>query len=131
MKSPAGRNQRGLQIWTRSTLAVLKPFPSARLAVLLALAHARIAGEQAVGLERRTQVGVGLQQGASNAMPHGASLAGRTAPRDVYPHVKFPGRLGDRQRLRGEHPQRLDRKIVVKGTIVDRDLTGAGGEADA
>src|SRR2546422_9545982 len=42
--------------------AVLETFASARLAVLLALAHARIARQQAVGLERRTQFGVGGEQ---------------------------------------------------------------------
>src|SRR5437762_6899709 len=44
------------------TFAVLETFASARLAVFFALTHARISSEEAIGLEGRTQVGVGHQQ---------------------------------------------------------------------
>src|SRR6266545_3962779 len=57
------------------TLTILETFAGARLPVFLALAHARIAGEQAVGLERRTQIGIGEQQSAGYPVPHRAGLA--------------------------------------------------------
>ena len=64
----------------------MESFTSARLAVFLALAHTRITGEQAVGLECRTQIGVGNQERPRNAVPDGAGLAGRppSAHADAY-----------------------------------------------
>src|SRR5439155_17511379 len=84
---------------SRLPFTVLETFASARLAVLLSFAHARVAGEQAVGLERRTQIGVGGQERARDAVPHRAGLAGGTAAADIDAHVKFAGGFGDGQRL--------------------------------
>src|SRR6266568_2366888 len=61
------------------TFAVLESFASARLAVFLALAHARIASEKSVRLERRTQIGVGNKERARDAVPDRAGLAGGAA----------------------------------------------------
>jgi len=59
------------------TLRVLESFASARLAVFLALAHTRIASEQAVGLEGRAQIGVRNEERPRDAVPDRAGLAGK------------------------------------------------------
>src|SRR2546426_786885 len=64
-------------IFHLSPLAVLEPFARARLAVFLALFHARIARQQPFGLQRRPQVGVHRQQCPRDTVPHGAGLTGR------------------------------------------------------
>src|SRR5262245_4537832 len=84
------------------TLGELIAFARARLAVLLALFHARIAGKQAVALECGAEIGIGHQQGPGNAVPHGASLAGGSATGDIHARVKLVGRLRDTKRL-GDH----------------------------
>src|SRR5437762_299966 len=98
----------------KSTFAVLESFASARLAVFLALAHARVAGEQAVGFESRTQIGIGHEERPRDAVPDRASLAGGTTAADVDAHIEFGGRLGDGQRLQGLGAQVFDGEIILK-----------------
>src|SRR5208337_2884509 len=83
----------------RLTFRVLEPFARARLAVFLALFHARITREQALGLERGTQSGVGPNQRPGNPMPHRPGLSVRAAAGDIDARIEFFRRAGDGQRL--------------------------------
>ena len=112
----------------RSTLRELETFARARLAVFLALFHARIAREQALGLQRAPQGRVKLQQRPGNAMPHRAGLAVRPAAADIDARVEFFHVAGDGQRLCHSHPQGFERKIAVERAAVDGDLAAAGRE---
>src|ERR1019366_7283336 len=98
----------------RSTFRELETFARARLAVFLALFHARIAREEALGLQRPPQVRVELQQRPGDAVPHRAGLAVRPAAADVDARVECFRRAGQSQRLRRGHPQRFQREITFK-----------------
>ena len=67
--------------------------------IILALAFTRIAREEALRFQLRTQVGVELKQGAGNAVADGAGLAVGAAAGDVDADVQFVRRAGDGQRL--------------------------------
>src|SRR5262249_1660755 len=125
--SPAGF----CNTWVGSTLRELEALARTRLAVLLALFHARIAREEALGLEGGTQVGVGLDEGARDPVADGAGLAGRAAAGDIDPRVELGGRFRLVQRGGGGNAQRFRRKIVVERAAIDRDLAAAVRESDA
>src|SRR5271167_2266610 len=59
-----------------SALRELEAAARLGLAVLLALHHARIAGEEAAVLEHGAQVGLMPHQRLGESVPHGAGLAG-------------------------------------------------------
>src|SRR5215471_13160063 len=115
---------------TRLTFAVLETFASARLAVLLALFHARIARQQAFGLEDRAQVRINGQQRPGQTMAHGSRLAVWPAARHSNVGIVFVRRPGDRQRLRRSHPQRFRGKIIIEWAAIDHDLAGPSRKAD-
>src|SRR5437588_7997870 len=96
-KTPPDSTSGARKSGVASAFAVLKAFAGARLAVFLALAHARIASEQAVGLERRTEIGVGDEQRARDSVPHGDGLACGAAAADVDAHIEFCSGLRDGQ----------------------------------
>src|SRR5262245_44042190 len=81
---------------TNLALRELEPFASARLAVFLALLHARVACEQAVGFQRRAQARLRHQQGAGDAMTDRPRLTSRTSPAYVDARVKARPGLGYR-----------------------------------
>src|SRR5208282_4946995 len=114
----------------RSTFRELETFARARLAVFLALLHARIAREEALGLQCAPQGRVELQQRPGNAMPHRTSLAVGPAAADVDARIEFFRRAGEGQRLRRGHPQRFQREITFKLASVDGDFAVAGGESN-
>src|ERR1017187_3794992 len=97
----------------RSTFRELKTFARTRLAVLLALLHARIAREETLGLQRAPQGRIELQQCPGYAVPHRTGLAIWPAAADVDPCVEFFRRAGEGQRLRCSHPQRFQREIAI------------------
>src|SRR5580692_9346258 len=82
-KNPARLNLRGAVIPKILTFAVLEAFACPGLAVFFAFLFAGIAGQQALGLERRAQGDVRLEQRARNAVTDRSGLAGRTAAHDV------------------------------------------------
>src|SRR5208282_5923025 len=130
-KSPAGFASGAWKFPARLTFRVLEPFARARLAVFLALFHARIAREQALGLERATQRGIGPNQRPGNPMPHRAGLSVRAAAGDIDARVEFFRHAGEGQRLRRRRAQGLERKIIFKWPAVHGDFAGAGREPDA
>src|SRR6201987_4355419 len=76
-----------------------------RLAVLLALDHARVAGEEATALEHGTQVRLEVGERLGDPVAHRAGLAREPAARDRAGHVVLVLAVGGDQRLLDEHAQ--------------------------
>src|SRR5260370_29605953 len=112
-------------------LAVLELLAGARLAVLLPLTRARIAGEEPRLLERLPQLVVEARDRAREPVTDGASLAGGPAALDGGEHVELADRVRDGQRLRDDHPQPLAREVGLERAPVDDDPPGAGLDPDA
>ena len=109
----------------RLPLAVLEAFARARLTVLLALSHARIARQQAFGFQRGPQIGVHGQQRAGDAVADGARLPIGPATAHGDLRVKFVGRASHGQRLGGGYAQRFEWKIILEGTAIDQNFAGS------
>src|SRR5580765_2951722 len=116
---------------TFSTLRELEPRPGSSLAVLLALLHPRVAGQEAFLLELLAELQVVLGQRAGDAVADGAGLAGRAAAGDRDLDVEPLGRLRGEERLLDDHLQDVVGEVIVEGALVDRDRAGAGNEPDA
>src|SRR5882757_6134291 len=82
-----------------STFGELEAAPRLGLAVLLALDHARIAGQESAALERTAQVRLIGHQRLRQAVAHCAGLARKPAARDRAHHVILAGAVGRQQRL--------------------------------
>ena len=100
----------------------METFARARLAVLLALFHARITGQETLRLERGPEVGVELEQRAGDAVADRSRLAGMPAAVDIDTHVEFGQRFGGRQRLQRLHAQRLGKEIIFHRPAIDEDF---------
>src|SRR5882672_5898951 len=109
-------------------LGVLELGPRARLAVLLALPHARIARQEPGPLKRRAQVDVELEQRAGNAVAHGPRLPCGAAAPHVDRGVEGTKRIRQLERLGDDHAQRLPRKVILEGAAVDQDPSPPGPE---
>src|SRR6185312_8303839 len=103
-KKPASLAASGFcKIPVRLTFAELETFASARLAVLFALFHTRIAGQQTFRFQRRTKSCVREQQRAGNTMAHRAGLACRTAAGDIHAHIELVRVVRENKRLLDDH----------------------------
>src|ERR1043166_50766 len=96
------------------------------LAVLLALDHARIAGEEAAALERVAQVRLEIGQRLRDAVAHRAGLSRQSAARDRADHVILAGSVGGDDRLLDQHAQHRPREKNLDGALIDQNLAGAG-----
>src|SRR5205085_6955212 len=72
-------------------LGELEAAPRLGLAVLLALDHAAVAGEEAAALERATQVRLEVGQRLRDAVGHRAGLSWQAAARARAGYVVLPG----------------------------------------
>ncbi len=115
----------------RLTFRVLEAFARARLAVLLALLHARIAREQALGFQRRPQRRVKFDQRAGDAVPHGAGLAVGPPPETLTRTSNFSAVPVTVSGCVAIAPQGFQGEIIFKRPAVDGDFAGAGSEAHA
>jgi len=135
IKNPAGSHQRGVEVFPilnfQLSFAVLEAFARAGLAVLLALAHARIAGQQALGPQNRPEIGIQGEQSARDAVADSAGLTVESAAVDRDLRVIFVRHTGRCQRLSGCGAHGFYREIVFEGPAVDNDLAGAAGKANA
>ncbi len=65
-------------------------------------------------LQRRTKVGVVLEQGAGNAVTNSAGLSRRSAAANIDQNVKLGDCLGQLQRLPNNHAQSFVGKILYQ-----------------
>src|SRR6476469_905590 len=89
----------------RLTLRELEGPAGLGLAVLLALDHAGVAGQEATLLEHATQLGLEIGESLGDAMAHSAGLTGQTAACDGADHVVLAGTRGHGERLLDHHAQ--------------------------
>ena len=89
------------------------------LAVLLALHHARIAGEEAAALEHRAQIGLMSHQCLGQAVTHRARLTRQPAAGDGAYHVVLTLAVGGDEWLLDQHAQHRAGKIGLHRPAVD------------
>src|SRR5688572_24663644 len=112
-------------------LRVLDASTRAAEAVLLALLHARIAGQQALLAELLFERRIGLHEGAGDAEADRAGLAGEAAAGARDEEVEAPGGAGLVDGLDGVVAVLFREEVLVQGPAVHRDDAGAGRHADA
>ena len=115
------------ELW-RLALAELGSAAGGFEAVLLALFHSRVAGQETGGLEGGAEALVHGQQGAGDAVADGAGLAGHAAAGDGGDDVHLAEGVGGDQRLTDDQLQGLETEVVVDVTAVDGDGAGPAGE---
>ena len=97
-------------------------------AVLLALLHSGVAGQEPGFLEGGAVGGIHLQQGAGDAVTDGAGLAGDAAAGDGGLDVHLALHAGGDQGLTDDELQGLKAEIIVDVAAIDGDGAGAVGE---
>src|SRR6185503_21360335 len=97
------RKKRGLALRELEGTASLGP------AVLLALDHARVAGQEAAALERAAQFRLEVGQRLGKAVAHRAGLAGEATAGDGAHDVVLAGASGRDERLLDQHAQHRTR----------------------
>src|SRR5262249_20645695 len=105
----------------RSALRELEAAAGLGLAVLLALNAARVAGEEAAGLQSRTQARLIGDQRAADAVTHRTCLAGETAALHAHHDVELAVAIGRDQRLAEDHAQHRTGEVDLLVLAVDRD----------
>src|SRR5579872_230017 len=106
----------------------LEPFARALLAVLLPFVASRVAGQQSGLLQLRTQLGIELDQRASDPQPGSACLADGAAAIRENQDVKLLRHFRGEQRLTHNGARRFIDKIMFEGPAVYRDLALARTE---
>ena len=114
-----------------SALAELRRTTGSLQAVLLALLHTRIAGEEASLLNRGTQLLVGLDQRAGDAVTDRGGLTVYAASIHLTKNIETTGGLGQGQGLTYGHLQRLYAKVVINIALVDSYIAFAGHQTHA
>jgi len=130
-KNPASRGQRGVKIPNGLTFAELEAFARTRLAVLLAFAGAGIAGQQALRLQRRTEGGIKLNEGAGQAVADGIRLTIGSPAGHVDADIKFFHGTRNGQGHGGDGALGFQREVIFKRAAVDGDFAVTGGDPDA
>src|SRR5205823_5224175 len=90
---------------TRLTFRELEGTASLGPAILLALDGARVAGEEAAGLQRGAQSGLVIHQGAGNTVTHRTGLTRQAAAIDGDDDIELAIAVGGDQRLAQDHAQ--------------------------
>src|ERR1700722_7256224 len=114
-----------------SALRELEAASGLGAAVLLALHHAAVAGEEAVRLQRRAQARFVVGERLGDAVPHRAGLAGEARADHGRFHVELAEPAGDLQRLGDHHAQHRPGEVDLLVAAVDGDLALAGLDPDA
>ena len=109
------------------TLAELRRTPGGLEAVLLALLHARVTGEESRLLQNGTVVVAGQQQGTGDAVAQSAGLAADAAALDGGDDVHLALVGGGHQGLADDHLEGLEAEVLLDVTAVDGDGAGAVG----
>src|SRR5436853_615692 len=95
--------RRSWRSWGPTTPPRNRPTRGGALTVLLPVLDARVAGDVARLLQRRTERRVQLQERARDAMLDRIRLPRQPAATDVDVHVVARGRLGELERLPQDH----------------------------
>src|SRR6188474_2751182 len=114
-----------------SALAELEAAPRLALAVLLALDHAAVAGQEPAAAQHLVQGGIALEQRARQAQAHRAALSRGAAAEHVDPDVPLLAYVRGVQRRAGVIALLLDREVALEGPAVHQDLACALGHAHA
>src|SRR6267378_6447362 len=114
-----------------SPLRELERPPRLGLAVLLALDHAAVAGQEAAALEDAAQLRLEIRQCLGEAVAHRAGLTGQSAARHPADDVVLAVAIGQNQRLRNHHAQYRSGKENFDLPVVDGDFAGAALDPDA
>src|SRR5690348_5831995 len=102
-RPPGGGLPRNNLVLTRLALRELEGTAGLRLAVLLALDRAAVAGEKAALLEHRAQPGLIIGERLGDAVAHRACLAGEAAAGNGRDDVELAVAVGGYDRLLEEH----------------------------
>jgi hypothetical protein len=102
-----------------------------RLAVLLALDHAAVAGQEAALLQGAAQARLVIGEGLRDAMADGAGLARQAAALNGGDDVVLAVAVGGDDRLLQHHLQDGTREIGVEVLVVDGDAARARLDPDA
>src|SRR5450759_1825463 len=122
--SPAGAT-------ARLALRVLRSLAGPLQAVLLALLHPGVTGQQACLLEGRPEVWVVLDECAGNAMRDGPGLTAGAAADHLDADVELALGAGDAQRREGCHLQDPATQVCERFLVIDQDAAFAGLDAHA
>src|SRR6516164_2317433 len=109
----------------------LEALARALLAVLLAFLDARVARQEALFLELRTQLDVVFHERARDAEPERAGLPGDASARDRREHVELVGRLGYGQRPLDLGAKRFGGEGLFDGFVIDRQGSAARSQKNA
>src|SRR3954464_1272245 len=101
------------------------------LAVLFPLDDTRVAGEEALALQRRPQIRLVIGERLGEAVTHRPRLAGEPAAGDRDGEIVLPMALRDCERLLQDHAQHGPGKIDLDGLRVDDDLARTRPDPDA
>src|SRR6185312_9054686 len=112
-------------------LTELETSPGALLTILLALLLARVAGQEAGGLQPVAQLDVELEQSARDAVPDRSGLARAATPGHGDGDVELLHRLRQLQGLLDDHFQNFIGKVDVEGAAIDLHLAGSRPQVDA
>src|SRR5450432_2906622 len=115
----------------RLALGELEALACALLSVLLALLHARIAGEKSILAQRGAQFGVEHRNGAGQAHAYGSGLSTDAAAFGGDHHVHLIMQIGELERLGGVVLPRKIREILFGGAAVYGEFAGAGAQKHA
>src|SRR5579859_5793773 len=115
----------------RLTLGELERPAGLRLAVLLALDHARVAGEETALLEDATELRLVVGERLGQAMAERPGLAGKSAAGDGRAHVVLAVPIGGDDRLLDHHLEDGPSEILGEILAVDKDAAATAGEPDA
>src|SRR5262245_13584475 len=115
----------------RLPLAELEALARARLPVLLALLHARVAGQEALAPEQRIHRLVLAHERSCDRHADGAGLAREPAARDAHAHVELVGDARHGERVERVPHECLAAQVVERGAAVHERLPLAREQAHA
>src|SRR5689334_16436578 len=117
--------------WHRLALRELEAAARSPLAVLLALLHPAVAGEEAGVTERDFEAVVEPGQRAAEAHDDSPGLSRRSAPVRVHQDVHLAAGVRHLQRAEDRLAVALAREVFVERAAVDLNAAGPGRHADA
>src|SRR5277367_4912864 len=121
---------RGEGEWSLA-LAELEASSRLGLAVLLALDHARVAGQEAGDLQNAAQIRLVVGERARDAVTHSAGLAGQSAAGDSAVDIELIVAIRHQERLGQQHAKHRAGEVLDDFPVVDGDLALAGPDPDA